>query len=138
VKPAPAGDAPEDGEEPVELGGLLGGLTAWHLRMLCETPWEGGGGSVPPDLFHWTLDQVWFRLCDKDLLKHPVGGRVEKMESLQATGALKRYEDGTFAGRAADGTPIRGRIGGESVAARLAREQAEREGKKKKRRRRKG
>jgi hypothetical protein len=128
---------PEDGEVD-NVGGLLGELTAWHLRMLCESPWEGGGGYTPGQVGEMTQDQVWFRLCKLETLKMPVGGRVEKVEAWQATAVLKPDADGTVAGRDADGNPIRGRIGGESLARRLIREAEERKAGRKRRRRKRG
>lgn len=58
-----------DADETVECGGLLGPLTAYHLRMLCESPWEGGGGYTPEQVGRMTLDQVWFRLCNLKIFK---------------------------------------------------------------------
>ena len=117
-------------------GGLLGGVTANHLRMLCESGWEGGGGYTPEQVGRMTLDQIWFRLCDRELLKREVGGRTEKMETLQALGSIKS-EDGKVAGRDREGNPIRGVIRGRSVARQLMEEAAKRESKKKSRKNRK-
>ena len=103
----------------VETGGLLvsvGRVNSWMLRLLCENPWEGGGGHSPGEVARWTPDQVWFRLCDKNLLK--LSGRTQSV----SPGAVKVGEDGAVAGRAADGTPIRGRIVGKSLARRLMEE----------------
>lgn len=122
----------------VETGGLLvgvGRVNCWMLRVLCESPWEGGGGYQPTDVARWTPDQVWFRLCSKDFLK--LGGRTQSVSPQ----AVKRNDDGTVAGRAADGTPIKGRIAGKSLArqlmeqaqARKAAEEARRAKRKKKR-----
>jgi len=117
----------------VESGGLTGGLTAWHLRLLCDNPWNGGGGYSPREVAEWSLDQVWFRLCELETLKHEVGGRAERMETAAAMGVLRPAEDGTVMGRAADGTPIRGRVRGKSLARELMeREVAERKRKRKK------
>ena len=116
----------------------MGQINSWMLRMLCENPWEGGGGHQPTEVARWTPDQVWFRLCDKNLLK--LDGRTQEMDP----GAVKRNEDGTVVGRAADGTPIKGRIAGKSLARQLAeraqaREKMEEKSKSKKgRRKRRG
>lgn len=72
-----------------------------------------------------TLDQVWFRLCDIEVLKGRVGERTERMDAASARGALEPDGDGMIRGRAADGTSILGRIGGKSVARRLMEKQAE-------------
>jgi len=123
----------------VETGGLLvsvGSINSWMLRMLCENPWEGGGGHQPLEVARWTPDQVWFRLCDKNLLK--LDGRVQAMDPV----AVKTDEDGIVAGRAMDGTPIKGRIAGKSLARQLmeqaqAQKKAEEETKSKRGKRRK-
>lgn len=100
----------------METGGLLVGMgkvDAWMLRQLCDNPWEGGGGHQPGDVARWTPDQVWFRLCSRDLLKSD--GRTQTTEPI----AVKADKDGMVAGRAADGTPIKGRIAGKSLARQL-------------------
>lgn len=71
-----------------------------------------------------TLDQIWFRLCDKEILKREVGKRQEKMEPLAIAGNLGVDEDGLIKGRAEDGTPIKGRIKGKSVARQLMEKEA--------------
>jgi len=109
----------DDEEEIVESSGLLGGVTAHYLRMLCENPWNGGGGYTPEQVGRMSLDQIWFRLCDIEVLKRKVGGRVEKMEATEVASAIKTDEDGMVWGVAADGTPIRGRIRGKSKAREL-------------------
>jgi len=135
----------DDEEEVVESSGLLGGVTAHHLRMLCENPWNGGGGYTPEQVGRMTLDQIWFRLCDIEVLKRKVGGRVEKMEAMEASSMIKTDEDGMIRGMTADGTPIRGRIRGKSLARELMEKEAARKEKderwkkrKEKRRRKKG
>lgn len=104
----------------MEGAGLLGGIEAYHLRMLCENPWNGGAGYTPEQVGRMTLDQICFRLVDAKLLKRS-GVHGSNMGPLEAVGRLKRGEDGLFRGRAADGTPIRGRIGGESKASMIRR-----------------
>ena len=104
----------------MESGGLLGGLNAYLLRMLCENPWEGGGGYLPCDVSRLTLDQCWFRLCSIGVL----GSSAGRTQSV-SVGEVKRAEDGTIKGRAADGSPIRGRVTGKSLARRLMEEEAE-------------
>jgi len=122
----------------VETGGLLvgmGNVNSWMLRMLCENPWEGGGGHQPTEVARWTPDQVWFRLCDRNLLK--LDGRTDMVSPR----AVKVSEDGVVAGRAADGTPIKGRIVGKSLARQLMeraqeRKRVEQEAKSKRKKRR--
>jgi len=94
-------------------------LSAWVLRVLCENPWEGGGGYSPREVAGWTLDQCWFRMCDKEFLK--LSGRTQSVDP----SAVKASASGEVAGRAADGTPIKGRIAGKSLARQfMEREQA--------------
>ena len=126
-----------DAEEVVDGGGLLGGLTAWHIRMLCESEWNGGAGCTPAEVGRMSLDQIWFRLCDAEVLKRGTGGAAtEKIRPLEATG--RAAGDGLIRGRAADGTPIRGRVRGKSVARELMeRQEAERRREKRRKRRKK-
>jgi len=116
----------DDEEEIVESSGLLGGVTAHYLRMLCENPWNGGGGYTPEQVGRMSLDQIWFRLCDIEVLKRKVGGRSEKMESSEVISMVKADEDGMIRGVAADGTSIRGRIRGKSLARELMEKEAAR------------
>lgn len=115
-------------------------MNAWHFRVLCDNPWYGGGGYSPREVARWSLDQCWFRLCDRDVLGSTMG-RTRSVE----VGEVKIETDGTVKGRAADGTPIRGRIAGKSLACQLmeeAEEKRKKEGLKqrreKKRRKRRG
>lgn len=86
-----------DPDETVECGGLLGGINAYHLRRLCESPWEGGGGYTPEQVGRMTPDQVWFRLCNLDILKR-AGERTKKPvqpeEVPEGEGVLLRGPDG--------------------------------------------
>ena len=125
-----------DSEEVVDGGGLLGGLTAYHLRVLCESGWNGGAGYTPEQVGRMTLDQIWFRLCDMNVLKREVGERTDEVSVTAAMGSLKPDRRGRVRGRAADGTPIRRRLGGKSVARQLMEREVRRE--KKERRKRKG
>jgi len=102
--------------------------------MLCESGWNGGGGYTPQQVSQMTLDQIWFRLCDEKILKREVGGRTEKMSGLEAIGTIKPDKDGMVRGRAKDGTLIRGRIGGKSLARQLMEKEEKRKRKEKKRR----
>ena len=116
----------DDEEEIVESSGLLGGVTAHYLRILCENPWNGGGGYTPEQVGRMSLDQIWFRLCDIEVLKRKVGGRVERMESSEVASMVKVDEDGMVRGMTADGTSIRGRIRGKSKARELMEKEAAR------------
>lgn len=59
-----------------------------------------------------TLDTIFMLLTDRKMLRLSGRQRVAKMPALQA----KIDKDGFAAGRAADGTPIRARIGGKTMA----------------------
>ena len=72
-----------------------------------------------------TPDQVYHRMCNKDVLKAKRGVRVADAR----IAGLEADADGFVRGRAEDGSLIkkRTRIGGKSLAARLNEEEAERE-----------
>lgn len=111
--------------------------------MLCENPWEGGGGYTPTQVGQMTLDQAWSRLCDSDLLRPKGQRKKQSLEPLAVTSVLKPDEAGRIKGRAADGTLIMGRICGKSLARQLMKQEEERKKeeekkKSKKRRRRRG
>jgi len=100
----------------VETGGLLVGMgkvNAWMLRLLCDNPWDGGGGFQPNDIAQWTSDQIWFRLCDRGLMK--LGGRTQSMGPFE----VKADEDGMIKGRTPDGQLIKARVEGKSLARQL-------------------
>jgi hypothetical protein len=102
----------DDGE--VYCGGLLSGINAYHIRILTENEMNGGGGYTYDEVGRMTLDQVWHRLCDMDVLKKPIGGRTKKFGGISALNVLKPDKDGMVRGVSADGKPIMGRIGGKS------------------------
>jgi len=100
---------------------------------------NGGGGYTPDEVGMMSLDQIWFRLVDMDILKNKSGGKPKKVSRLEAVGSLSPDENGLVKGRAADGTPFKARLGGKSVARQLmereaAKRAAELAGKKKRRR----
>lgn len=133
-------DASGDEEVVIEDdGGLLRGITSYHLRMLTENVMEGGGGFDPRDVAEWSLDQIFFRLCDVELLKKGVGGRTKKIDPSEASAHVKPQPDGTLKGRTADGDVVTKRVGGKSLARQLMEEEEARkaEGKKRRKRRRK-
>lgn len=73
-----------------------------------------------------TLDQIWFRLCDINILSQDVGARTSVVNATMAASELKPDQDGFVRGRAADGTPIKAKIGGKSLARRLMEAEEER------------
>jgi hypothetical protein len=99
--------------------GLLYGITAWHVHILCDNPMEGGHGYSPREVGRLTLDQIIMLLSDRKLLLN----RSKSMPSLAA--ASLADSSGTIKGVAADGTPIHGRIAGVSKARALMEKHAE-------------
>lgn len=112
-------ESESDEPEVPEGQGLMGGITAYHIRLLCESGLDGGGGYEPRQVGQWSLDQIWFRLVDKGILKQPIGNRTATASALHAIGAVKPDKDGLLAGRDRDGNPIKGRVRGVSVARQL-------------------
>ena len=53
-----------------------------------------------------TLDQIMFRLCDKDLLKYPVGKRQIKVSSEGAVGVAATDKQGRIKAVSRDGKEI--------------------------------
>lgn len=126
-----------DSDERVDTGGLLGGLTAYHIRLLCENPWEGGGGYTMDEVGQMTLDQIWARLCDRDVLKKSMGNRTSEVDSLEIPAVLRPDKDGMIRGISQDGQPMKGRIAGKSKARQLMEQQQEKRAQEKRARRRK-
>ena len=91
---------------------MLYGIGPKQIRMLIDDPWEGGRGHGLQEVATWTLDQVLMALTDR---KNLSAGRSRTMNPM----AVKTDKDGMLAGRAADGTPIRGRIRGKSKCREL-------------------
>lgn len=111
---------------------MLGGIGPWHIRVLTDDPWLGGMGHPLQEVANWTLDQILFALGER---KHYLKRR-RSVAPTEATGMTD--EKGLIRGRAADGTPIRGRIVGKSLARQLIEEaEAEAERKRQDGRRRK-
>ena len=51
-------------------------LNAYHLRVLCESPMNGGGGLSPNEVGDLSVDQLWFLLCDIENLKKECAGSL--------------------------------------------------------------
>ena len=92
---------------------------------------NGGGGYLPEQIGNMSLDQIWFRLCDMEILKRKTGFRTEKMDGASVKGTLKPDEEGFFRGRDKDGNPIKGRIRGKSLNRQLMEEAEARKAKEK-------
>jgi len=132
--------AAEDDKPVVNVGGLLR-LSAYQLRILTENPFVGGAGYSYKEVGQMTLDQVHHRLCEIEILEKPVGERTKQFEGKSALGVLKPDENGYVKGRDAQGNPIKGRMGGKSLARQLMEQKQarkEEEVRKKKRKRRRG
>ena len=96
---------------------LLCGIGPKHIRILCESGWNGGYGYTPQAVGDMTLDSIFMLLADRKVLRSVTRTRTMKVDSLDAS--LRPDNDGFIRGRAADGTPIKGKVGGTSKAARL-------------------
>jgi ribosomal protein S6E (S10) len=79
---------------------------------------EGGHGYTPSQVGEMTLDQILMLMTDRKFLLN----RKNTVDPMQATSMAD--EDGVIKGRAADGTPIKGRIAGKSKARMLMEKQA--------------
>lgn len=100
---------------------MLCGIGPRHIRRLCDSSWDGGFGYRPEDVGRMTLDTVFFLLADKKVLRGFGRQRVTSVPTL----AAPIGSDGKVRGRAADGTVIRAKVGGESKAAMIRRKKAE-------------
>ncbi len=93
--------------------GLLCGISAWHVRVLCDSPEEGGHGYTPDQVGSMTLDQIIMLMVDrKNLLNRK--STISPMNAASLAGP-----DGKIKGRASDGSAIAGRVGGKSKARML-------------------
>jgi hypothetical protein len=101
------------------------GIGPSHIRRLCDNPWDGGFGYDPITVGNFTLDMIFMLLADKKFLRSVANERTIAMSAEEAGVLVK---DGMAAGRADDGTPIRAKIVGKSLARTLTEKyQAERE-----------
>lgn len=101
---------------------LMCGIGPKHIRLLCDSPWDGGRGYLPKDVGDMTLDQVFFLLCDRENLR---GSGLRRSKTVGVGAAPKTGPDGLIAGRDSKGNSIRLPVKGESLAARLTREARE-------------
>lgn len=94
---------------------MLGDIDPYHLRMLAENPWNGGGGYTPEQVGDMTKDQVFSLLCDLEVMK----GKTMKSTKTVSTGQVRRDREGRVVARSVDGTSIRLKTEGKSLARRL-------------------
>ena len=119
-----------------DSGGLLYGITNQLLRVLCESPFNGGGGYSPRELATWTPDQIYFRAASVDAISK------RARQQVKSSWECLKYADkqGRLKGRAADGSVLTLPIskGGKSLASHLREQQASEQSQKANRRRRRG
>jgi len=108
------------------LAGLLCGIGPREIRLLCDDPWSGGHGSDLHSVTQMTLDQIFMLLTDRKNLRH-AGKRSNKVTPLELASMVSSDKDGFIKGRAADGTPIKAKIMGKSLARRMMEEKAAKE-----------
>lgn len=116
-------------------------ITAFQMKLLVDNPWNGGAGYSYKEIGEMTLDQVYHRLCDIEILKKDAGGLTESLEPMQAIAKLKPDENGFIKGRDENGNLIKKKFSGKSLARQLmeqkeAREREERMAKRKRRKKR--
>lgn len=110
------------------MSDLFYGLTPYHIRLLTDDPWSKGGGMGKSlkEIGTWTLDQVFFMLCDRENLRRSGRDRVRSMESLSALSILTPDADGMIQGRSSTGEGMRATIRGKSKARELMEAEKER------------
>ena len=97
---------------------LLCGLTPYHIRVLTDNPWDGGGGEKLEDVGSWSLDQCFFKLIDRKKLAKKSRASPDTVNKTMAN------KDGLIKGRSSDGSPMKARIRGKSFARKLMEEAA--------------
>ena len=116
---------------------MLCGIGVYEIRLLCDDPWVGGRGISLLEVIEMSLDQVFMLLTDRKYLKSN-DKRSKKLLPLAAASLADK--NGYIKGRSSDGSPIKGRITGKSLARQLMEKQEakKKEEKQSKRRRKKG
>ena len=127
--------APESANVVQEVGGggLTFGINLYHIRVLCESQMEGGAGLTTQQVSEMTPDQIFFRLTPLKRFTQNQG--LAKMETAIAAASIAD-KDGLLRGRDSDGLPIKARIGGQSLASRIAKQEDEAAAKKSRRNKR--
>ncbi len=91
------------------------GLGPHHIQSLCVG--EMGMGFTPKQVGGMTLDNIFMIFADKKILRKSTKRRT----TTSIAPAIAK--DGTAKGRAEDGTLIKGRVGGKSLARQLMEEE---------------
>lgn len=105
------GDSEDEPNQDDVVYDLMCGIGPWHVQSLCVN--DMGMGYTPQQVGEMTLDNIFMLLSNKKILRRSVKRRLVK-------GGMPLVEkDGTVRGRAEDGTEIRGRIAGKSLARQL-------------------
>lgn len=95
------------------------GIAPWHVYQLCKNPFDGGRAYTPEAVGDMTLDMIYMLLADQANLRRG----EEKIRTIEALAGIDLMTQGGFIkGRSADGSPIKGSIGGKSKAARIREE----------------
>lgn len=101
------------------------GFAPWHVRILCNNPFEGGLGYTPQQVGDLTLDEAFMLMTDKAVLRR--SGKLRAAPVAAMAAAALADKDGLIAGRDRDGNPIKGRVAGKSRARQLMEAKAARE-----------
>ncbi len=114
----------DDYEQPNNSDGLFP-INAYQIRMLCENPFDGGGGYDVNQVANMTLDQIYFRLCNAEVLKRDLAQTMPTINVdviATTTPQNDSLNDGLMAGRLVDGTLVRRPMGSKSVARQMIEE----------------
>lgn len=87
---------------------------------------DGRYGYTPEQVGNMTLDQIFFLLCDKSVLRGSERRRTGRYDALSTLSVAPSTADGFIAGRDSKGRPMKAKILGVSKAKRLADAAAER------------
>jgi len=112
-------------------------VTVYSIRILCNDPWNGGGGYSYEDVANMSQDQIAHRLCDIELLKDKIGKRTKTVQASGVAGLAKVDEQGRIKARDKDGNVIYLKTTGKSKAQQI-REANEAKRKPTRRRRKRG
>lgn len=92
------------------------GLGPHHIQSLCVG--EMGMGFTPKQVGEMTLDNIYMIFANEKILRKT----TKRRSTTSISPAMDKY--GTAKGRAEDGTVIKGRVGGKSLARQLMEEEA--------------